>query len=75
MHTSTIFDQTDRFGTGPALRYDGASPDKYLSDSDSYNDNDSDCRSDDYNNYKSNYEFNNEEALCAPTSTTRTPLV
>ena len=26
MHTLTIFDQTDRSGTAPALRYDGAGP-------------------------------------------------
>ncbi|RIA86034.1 hypothetical protein C1645_741148, partial [Glomus cerebriforme] len=26
MHTSTIFDQTDRSGTAPALRYDGVGP-------------------------------------------------
>src|ERR1051325_194193 len=70
MHTPTIFNQTDRSGTAPALRYDGTGPDKYLSDSDSYNDNDSDCGSDDYNNYESNYESDNEEASCASTSTT-----
>jgi len=70
MHTPTIFDQTDRSGTAPALRYNGASPDEYLSDTDSYNDNDSDCGSDDYNNYESNYGFDNEEASCASTSTT-----
>ena len=28
MHTPTNFDQTDRSGTAPALRYDGAGPDK-----------------------------------------------
>ena len=72
MHTPTIFDQTDRSGIAPALRYDGASPDEYLSDTDSYNDNDSDCGSDDYNNYESNYESDNEEASCASTSTTET---
>jgi len=70
MHTSNISDQSDRTGIAPALRYDGAGPDKYLSDSDSYNDNDSDCGSDDYNNYESNYESDNEEASCASTSTT-----
>src|ERR1051325_6691393 len=70
MHTPTIFNQTDRSGTAPALRYDGTGPDKYLSDSDSYNDNDSDCGSDDYNNYESNYESNNKEASCVSTSTT-----
>jgi hypothetical protein len=26
MHTPTNFDQTDRTGTAPALRYDGAGP-------------------------------------------------
>ncbi|GBB86024.1 hypothetical protein RclHR1_12470005 [Rhizophagus clarus] len=57
--------------TGPALRYDGASFSEYLSDSDSYNDNDSDCGSDDYNNYESNYESDNEEASCTLTSTTK----
>ncbi|RGB25894.1 hypothetical protein C1646_771127 [Rhizophagus diaphanus] len=75
MHTPTIFDQTDHTGTGLALRYDSASPDKYLSDSDSYNDNDSDCRSDDYNNYESNYESDNEEASCASISTTEADLL
>ena len=58
MHTSTISDQTDRTGIAPALRYDSTGPDEYLSDTDSYNDNDSDCGSD------------NEEASCASTSTT-----
>ncbi|GES87279.1 hypothetical protein GLOIN_2v1765104 [Rhizophagus clarus] len=71
MHTSTISDQTDRTGTSPVLRYDSTSLGKYLSDSDSYNDNDSDCGSDDYNNYESNYESDNEEASCALTSTTK----
>ncbi|POG53584.1 hypothetical protein GLOIN_2v1792147 [Rhizophagus irregularis DAOM 181602=DAOM 197198] len=70
MHTPTISNQTDRTGTAPALRYDGAGPDEYLSDTDSYNDNDSDCGSDDYNNYESNYGSDNEEASCASTSTT-----
>ncbi|CAB4478049.1 unnamed protein product [Rhizophagus irregularis] len=69
MHTSTISDQTVR---KTLTRYDGAGPGEYLSDSDSYNDNDndSDCRSDNYNNYKSNYESDNEKASCASTSTT-----
>ncbi|GES79184.1 hypothetical protein GLOIN_2v1777834 [Rhizophagus clarus] len=71
MHTLTNFDQTDHSGTAPALRYDGASPDEYLSDTDSYNDNDSDCGSDDYNNYESNYGSDNEEASCASASTTK----
>ncbi|GES85411.1 hypothetical protein GLOIN_2v1777834 [Rhizophagus clarus] len=70
MYTSTIFNQTDHSGIAPALCYDDASPDEYLSDTDSYNDNDSDCRSDDYNNYKFNYGSDNEEASCASTSTT-----
>ncbi|CAB4445689.1 unnamed protein product [Rhizophagus irregularis] len=74
MHTPTIFDQTDRTGTGPALRYDSAGPDEYLSDSDSYNNNDSDCESDDYNIHGSNYESDSEEAPCASTNTTMTPL-
>src|SRR3954449_8852764 len=68
MHTSTNFDQTDR--TGPLVRYDGVESGEYLNDSDSYNDNNSDCGSDDYNNYESNYASNNEEASCASTSTT-----
>ena len=67
MYTSTISDQTD---WGTLARYDDASPGEFLSESDSYNDNDSDCRSDDYNNYESNYESDNEEASCASTSTT-----
>ncbi|CAB4492128.1 hypothetical protein RhiirA5_378046 [Rhizophagus irregularis] len=66
MYTSTISDQTDR---GTLARYDGANPGEYLNDSVSYN-NDSDCRSDDYNNYESNYESDNEKAPCASTSTT-----
>ncbi|CAB4481283.1 unnamed protein product [Rhizophagus irregularis] len=67
MYTSTISDQTDR--TGTLARYDGAGPSEYLSDSDTYN-NDSDCGSDDYNNYESNYESDNERAPCVSTSTT-----
>ncbi|RGB36493.1 hypothetical protein C1646_666922 [Rhizophagus diaphanus] len=74
MYTSTISDQTDHIGTAPALCYDGISPDEYLSDSDSYND-ESDLGSDDYNNYESNYVSDNEEASCASTSTIKTPLV
>ena len=73
MHTSTIFDQTDRTGTAPALRYDGA--DEYLSDSSSCTDNRSDLESDDYNDYESNYVSDNEKAPCASTSTIKTPLV
>ncbi|PKY51949.1 hypothetical protein RhiirA4_469287 [Rhizophagus irregularis] len=75
MHTPTISDQTDHTGTAPALRYDGASPDEYLSDSNSYSENESDLGSDDYNDYESNYELDNEEAPCASTSITETPLV
>ncbi|CAB4374988.1 unnamed protein product [Rhizophagus irregularis] len=75
MHTPTIFDQTDRSGAGPLVYYNSAGPDEYLSDSDSYNDNESDCGSDDYNNHESNYESDSEEASRASTSTTRTPLV
>ena len=71
MHTPTIFDQTDRTGTTPALCYDSANPDEYLSDSDSYNNNDSDCESDDYNIHGSNYESDSEEAPCALISTTK----
>ena len=66
MHTPTTFNQTDHTGTGP---------NEYLSDLDSYSDNESDCGSDDYNNYESNYESDNEEASCASTSITETPLV
>ncbi|GES86148.1 hypothetical protein GLOIN_2v1791232 [Rhizophagus clarus] len=73
MHTPTNFDQTDRSRTTPALRYDGA--DEYLSDSSSCTDNRSDLGSDDYNDYESNYESDNEEAPCASISTIRTPLV
>src|SRR4051812_46602865 len=73
MHTSTTFNQTDHTGTAPALRYDSAGPNEYLSDSDSCTDNRSDLESDDYNDYKSNYESDNEEASCVPTSITTTP--
>ena len=73
MYTPTIFDQTDHIRTGPALRYDSAGPDEYLSDSDSYNNNDSNCKSDDYNIHESNYESDSEEAPCASTNTTMTP--
>jgi len=69
MHTPTNFDQTDRSGTA---RYDGAETDKYLSDSSSCTDNRSDLGSDDYNDYESNYESDNEEATCASTSITKT---
>src|ERR1044072_4472201 len=71
MHIPTISNQTDRTGIGPALCYNGAGPDEYLSDTDSYNDNDSDCGSDDYNNYESNYGSDNKEASCASTSITK----
>ena len=75
MHTPTNFDQTDRTGTAPALRYDGAGPDEGLSDSSSCTDNRSDLGSDDYNDYESNYESDNEEATCASTSITKTPSI
>ena len=60
MRTPTISNQTDR--SGLLVHYNSARSGEYLSDSDSYNDNDSDCGSDDYNNYESNYEPDNEEA-------------
>ena len=72
MHTPTIFDQTDRAGT--FVYFNNARPNEYLSDSNSYND-ESDCESDDYNNYVSNYESDNEETPCASTSITVTPLI
>src|SRR4051812_30090945 len=70
MYTSTISDQTDRIGIGPLARYDGADPNEYLSDSSSCTDNRPDLESDDYNDYESNYESDNEESPCASTSTT-----
>jgi hypothetical protein len=79
MHRSTIFDQSDRTGTGPILEgsplvyYNSASPDEYLSDSDSYND-ESNYGSDDYNSHESNCESDSEETTCASTSTTVAPL-
>ena len=72
MHTPTNFNQTDRSRTAPALRYDSADPDEYLSDSSSCTDNRSDLGSDDYNDYKSNYESDNEEATRASTNITMT---
>jgi len=75
MHIPINFDQTDRTGTAPALRYDGAETDEYLSDSSSCTDNRSDLRLDDYNDYRSNYESDNEEASCTSTSTIKTLLV
>ncbi|GBC01936.1 hypothetical protein RclHR1_00440002 [Rhizophagus clarus] len=72
MHTPTNFDQTDRTRIAPALRYNDAGPDECLSDSSSCTDNRSDLESDDYNDYKSNYESDNEETTCAPTSITKT---
>ena len=71
MYTTSISDQTDR---SKVIYYDGASPNEYLSNSYSYNNNSSDCGSDDYNNYESNYESDSEEASCASTSTTVTPV-
>ena len=72
MHTPTISDQTDHSRTA---RYDGAETDEYLSDSSSCTDNRSNLGSDDYNDYESNYESDNEGAPCASTSTIKTPLV
>jgi hypothetical protein len=66
MHTPTNFDQTNC--VGPLAHYNNASPGKYLSDSYSYND--SDCASDDYNTYESNYKSDNEKVSCTSTSTT-----
>jgi hypothetical protein len=71
MHTPTISVQTDR--SDPLARYDGAGPDEYLSDSSCCTDNRSDLGSDDYNDYESNYESDNEEATCASTDITMTP--
>ena len=71
MYTTSIFDQTNRSGT--LARYDGAN--EYLSDSSSCTDNRSDLGSDDYNDYGSNYELNNEEAPHNSTSTVQTTLV
>ena len=59
------FWSTDR--TGIFARYN--STDEYLSDSSSCTDNKSDLRSDDYNDYESNYELDNEEASRNSTST------
>src|SRR4051794_31099779 len=73
MHISTTFNQNRE--TGLLAHYDGTSFDKYLSDSSSYSDNESNLRSDDYNNYESNYKFDNEKALCISTSITKTPLI
>ncbi|PKK58749.1 hypothetical protein RhiirC2_795828 [Rhizophagus irregularis] len=75
MYTPTIFDQTNRTGTTPALRYNSAGHDKCLSDSSSCTDNRSDLGSDDYNDYESNYESDNEEATCASTSITKTSSI
>src|ERR1051325_5931624 len=72
MRTPTNFDQTDRTGTAPALRYDGAGPDEYLSDSSSCTENRSDLGPDDYNDYESNYKSDNKEATCASTNITTT---
>ncbi|CAB4476471.1 unnamed protein product [Rhizophagus irregularis] len=73
MRTPTNFDQTDR--SGPLVYYNSAGPDEYLTNSNSYSDNESDLVSDDYNDYESNYESDNEEAPCASTSITETSLV
>ena len=73
MHTQTVFDQTDR--SSPLVYYNSAGPDEYLSDSSCCTDNRSDLGSDDYNNYESNYESDNEEVTCASTSITKTPSI
>ncbi len=72
MYTLTISDQTDR---RTLARYFSAESDEYLSDSSSYSDNKSDLRSDDCNNYRFNYESDNEETPYASTSITETLLV
>ena len=72
MYTLTISDQTDR---RILARYISVKSDKYLSDSSSYSDNESDLRSDNYNNYEFNYESDNKEVSCASTSITETLLV
>jgi len=71
MHTLTNFNQTDYTKTA---RYDGANFDKYLNNSNSYNDNSFNHGLNNYNNYKSNCESDNKEASCASTSTTVTPV-
>ncbi len=60
--------------TGPLVRYDSASFDEYLNNSDSYNDK-SDCRSDNYNNHVSNCKSDSEEVPCISISTIETLLV
>jgi len=75
MHILTTFNQTNYTGTSPLTCYNNADPGKYLNDSDSYNDNDSDCRPNNYNNYESNYESDNKETPCTLTSTIKTLLV
>ncbi len=72
MHTSTIFNKTDH---ETLACYNDASSDEYLSDSSSYSNSEFDLGLDDYNNYKSNYKSDNEEALCASTSIAKTLLV
>ncbi|CAB4399636.1 unnamed protein product [Rhizophagus irregularis] len=71
MHTPTNFDQTDH---SEIAHYDDAETDEYLSDSNSCIDNRSDLGLDNYNDYESNYESDNEGAPCASTSTIKTPL-
>ena len=73
MHTPTNFDQTNC--TGTLAYYNNARSNEYLSDSSSCTDNRSDLGSDDYNDYESNYESDNEEAPRDSTSTIQTPLV
>ena len=73
MHTPTFSDQD--CGSGPALRYDGAGSDEYLSDSSNYTDNESDLGSDGYNNYEYNYESDSKETSSASTGITETSLI
>ena len=66
IYTLTISNQTNH---GILTYYDDV--DKYLNNSDSYND-ESDYRSDNYNNYKSNCKSNSEKAFCTSTNITMT---
>ena len=52
MYILTISNQTNHIKIDLFMYYNNAVSDKYLNDSDSYND-ESDCRSDDYNNMSS----------------------
>src|SRR3954468_6090311 len=73
MYTLTNFDQTNCIRT--LAYYNNAEFNEYLSDSSSCTDNRSDLGSDNYNDYESNYESDNEEAPCASTSITKTPSI